>query len=68
MSVPLIAERFLEPLGRLNPRFELEGRTCFLHPIELVALPVTLLRKKITNLEADRYRIIGAIDLVFTGV
>ena len=68
MSVPFIAEQFLQPMGRLNPRFELEGKTCFLHPIELVALPVALLRTKIANLEADRYRIIVAIDLVFTGV
>ena len=65
---PFVAERFLKPNGRLTPLFELEGKTCYLHPIEILPLPAALLRVKVTNLEADRYRIIGAIDLVFTGV
>jgi toxin CcdB len=68
ISMPFIAEQFLQPMGRLNPRFELEGKACFLHPIELISLPVALLRTKIGNLEADRYRIVAALDLVFTGV
>lgn len=68
LCAPFVAERFLRPNGRLNPRFELEGKACFLHPIELIALPAALLRSKITNLEAERYRIIAALDLVFTGV
>ena len=68
VCAPFVAERFLKPNGRLNPRFELEDSACLLHPIEMVSLPTALLRVKIVNLEADRYRIIGAIDLVFTGV
>jgi CcdB protein len=68
VCVPFIAERFLRPDGRLNPRFELEGKGCFLHPIELLSMPTALLRSKIANLEADRYRIVSALDLVFTGV
>jgi toxin CcdB len=68
VCAPFIAERFLQPNGRLNPRFELEGKACFLHPIELISLPASLLRLKIANLEAERYRILAALDLLLTGV
>jgi hypothetical protein len=68
VCAPFVAERFLRPNGRLNPRFELEGRACYIHPIELISLPTTLLRSKIANLETDRYCIIAALDLVFTGI
>jgi toxin CcdB len=68
VCAPLVAERFLNPNGRLNPAFEIDGKKCYLHPLELVPLPVRVLRAPIANLEADRDRIIAALDLVFTGV
>ena len=68
LCAPLVAERFLKPNGRLNPLFEINGKRYYFHPLELASLPIRALRGPITNLEADRYRIIGALDLVFTGV
>jgi len=64
----LIAERFLRPEGRLNPAFVVESRRCYFHPIELVTLPAQALREPIANLEAERDRIVAALDLVFTGI
>jgi hypothetical protein len=34
----------------------------------LAHIPKDLLRHHVTNLEADRDRIVAAIDLVFTGI
>ena len=68
VCVPLIAERFLKPLGRLNPRFVVLDKSCYFHPTEMLTLPIRALQNPIANLEADRDRLIAAIDLVFTGI
>ena len=68
VCAPLIAERFLQPFGRMNPVFVIEGRRHYFHPIEPVTFDLRVLRNPIANLEADRDRIIAAIDLVFTGI
>jgi toxin CcdB len=68
ICAPLVAERFLKPDGRLNPLVVVAGQRCFLHPVELVTLPIHALRSPLANLEADRHRIIAALDLVFTGI
>ena len=68
VCAPLVAERFLRPDGRLNPVFIVAGEKCYLHPVELITLPIHVLRSPVINLESDRYRIIAALDLVFTGI
>ena len=68
LCVPLIDEAFIRPQGRLNPCFPLNGRRLYFHPLEIVAIPVKLLRRPVANLEEHRYQIIGALDLVFTGI
>ena len=68
VCVPLIAEPFLKPLGRLNPPFTVTGKRCYFHPVEMLTLPVRALQSPIANLESDRDRLIAAIDLVFTGI
>ena len=68
ICAPLVAERFLKPDGRLNPVFEIDGKRYYLHPLELALIPARVLHAPIANLEADRDRIIAALDLVFTGV
>jgi toxin CcdB len=68
VCAPMVAERFLVPMRRLNPIFEIEGHRYYLNPVDLITLPVRALRTPILNLEAERYRIISAIDLVFTGI
>ena len=68
VCVPLIDERFIRPQGRLNPEFIVKGRKLYLHPIEIMSVPNRLLRQAVANLEEYRYQIIGALDLVFTGI
>lgn len=68
VCVPLIADRFLKPSPRLNPPFDVSGQRCYFHPVEMITLPVRVLRSPIANLDADRDRLIAAIDLVFTGI
>jgi toxin CcdB len=68
VCVPLIVERFLEPTNRLNPLFDIKQRKFYLHPVEIVTIPLRLLRTPVANLEEYRDRIIAALDLVFTGI
>lgn len=68
ICVPLIDERFIRPEGRLNPRVNVSGRDLYFHPLEVMTLPVRLLRVPVANLEEYRYQLIGALDLVFTGI
>ena len=68
LVVPLVVEHEIKPMGRLNPGFEIEGRRVYLQPLEMVAFPAGSLRRHVANLEDFRYQIIGAIDIVLTGV
>jgi toxin CcdB len=68
ICVPLIDEKFLRPQGRLNPAFDVNGRRLYFHPLEILSVPCRLLRRRVANLEESRYQIIGALDLVFTGI
>jgi toxin CcdB len=68
VSVPLIAEREIKPDGRLNPLFLVDSQRLYFHPAEITTIPVIFLRTPIANLEAERYRIVAALDLVFTGI
>jgi len=68
LCVPLIAEAFIRPQGRMNPCIPVNGQRLYFHPLEIVSMPVRLLKKPVTNVENYRYQIIGALDLVFTGI
>ena len=68
VCVPLIDEKFIRPQRRLNPGFEVKGRRLYFHPIEIVSVPLRLLREPVANLGEYRDHIIAALDLVFTGV
>jgi toxin CcdB len=68
VCAPLVAKRFLTPQHRLNPAFNVEGQDVYFHPVEMITLPLRALRDAVTNLEADRDRIIAALDLVYTGI
>ena len=68
ICVSLIDERFIRPQRRLNPGFEVNGKRLYFHPIEIVSVPLRLLREPVANLEQYRYHIIAALDLVFTGI
>jgi toxin CcdB len=68
LVAPLVALSEMNPAPRLNPPFKIEGMTVYFHPAEIAPVPVRLLRIPVANLESERFRIIAAIDLVFTDV
>ena len=51
----------------LYPEFRIEARRLVLAISDLAALPRTRLTKRVANLDAERHRIIAALDLLFTG-
>lgn len=68
LCAALVAQQFLVPQGRLNPAFVIGRQHVYLHPIELVTLPIRILTNPVTNLDSYRDRIIAALDLVFLGI
>jgi toxin CcdB len=66
--VPLIVKTEITPIPRLNPIFRVQGRELHFHPLELAHIPNELLRNPLANLEAERDRIVAALDMVFTGI
>ena len=67
--VPLVAKRVAgQPAARLNPQFRIQNRAVVMSTPELAGIPKIRLSKKITNLAAKRDEIIGALDIVFTGI
>ncbi len=63
----------LEPAGsstfadRLNPRVEIEGEPYVLIAQEIVTVRKSVLGKSRTSIAGERDKIIGALDMLFTG-
>jgi len=57
-----------KPIPRLNPSLDVLEQRLFLLPNDLFTLSARQFSQPVANLEAERYRIIAALDLVFTGV
>jgi toxin CcdB len=66
--VPLIVRSDVLETPRLTPMFVVNGKQLYFQPLEIAILPTRLLRRPVANLESERYRIISALDLVFTGI
>lgn len=67
--VPLVAKRFAGNVAsRLNPQFKIRNASVVMSTPELAGIPAKLLTKKVTNLSGKRDEIIGALDMVFTGI
>jgi len=67
--VPLVAKRAAgQPAARLNPQFRIRNMTVVMSSPELAGIPKNRLSKKITSLAVKRDEIIGALDIVFTGI
>jgi hypothetical protein len=65
---PLAPLSKLETFERLTPEVTVLGKTLLIVTQELGAFPVQAAKQVVTNLENERYRIIGALDLLFTGI
>jgi len=57
-----------KPAERLNPEFEVEGRRLLLLTPELAGVHRKALGDRIGSLAGERRAIIGALDLLFTGI
>ena len=68
LMAPLATKQVIREASRLNPEFHVQGRRLFLLSYDLSALPLRALGRAVANLEGERYRIVSALDLVFTGV
>lgn len=67
--VPFVYKKKLEEtVDRLNPIFKVEDDWVIMLTSQMGAVPVTFLRKKITNLAHQRDSIIAAVDLLITGL
>lgn len=66
--VPLVTATAIRPELRLNPIVTVLRENYIVSPTEMVTISVRFLRDPIANLEAERDRIVAALDLVFTGL
>jgi toxin CcdB len=57
-----------KPIGRLNPIVTVNSAEYVIVLQELAAVPVAALGAKVISLRKERNELIGAIDLLFTGV
>ena len=58
----------LEPSGRLNPVFDIGGRSMLLGTQFALSIPLTELQQSSGNLEQHAYEITGALDMLIGGV
>jgi len=65
---PLVLPRSIQFFERIMPLVEVEGDSYVIDPTNLGVVRESILSNAVANLEAERYRILGAIDLLFTGI
>lgn len=68
--VPLTPQRSFgdRPVARLNPVFEVDGTPVVMLTQLLGAVPTSSLGRRVGSLGARRTEIIGALDIVFSGI
>lgn len=59
------ATNFLQPMGDLNPVFEVEGMRVVLDTAALAAFPTIELKKPVLNLQNQSQAIVAALDVLF---
>jgi toxin CcdB len=65
---PLVSPKKLPLFERLMPQVRVEAKEYVIDVTNLGVVPARELHQFVINLAAEHYRIIGAIDLLFTGV
>ena len=53
--------------ANLTPTFDIEGIKCLLETPKLAAVPLRLLKTKVTTLAASQFEITAALDFLFQG-
>jgi toxin CcdB len=64
----IVVEEIRSPMQRLNPEFEIEGSRVVMSAAEIAGIPKRLLGEEVCSLRERRQDIIGALDLLLTGV
>ena len=68
MVVPLIpADKTPQPVKRLHPVFEIEGKRYVMATPLMAAVPAFTLRQQIGNLSQHHDEIVAALDMLFQG-
>jgi toxin CcdB len=65
---PLAETSKLKAFERLTPEVSVLGKKLMIVTQELGAFPAQAVKRVVANLDNERYNIIGALDLLFTGV
>lgn len=65
---PLVTAENLRETQNLFPMVTIKGRRVAITVTELATMPRSLLKEPITTLDRERYRIVAALDLLFTGI
>jgi hypothetical protein len=65
---PLASPRSIKFFERLLPEITVKGARYALLTPNMAAIRTEKIGKPVANLEAERYRILAAIDLVFVGI
>lgn len=65
---PLVAPMKIAWFERLMPEVTIAKKRYVIFTPELGPMPIHALQPPVANLESERYRIISALDLVFTGI
>jgi toxin CcdB len=69
LVAPLVrATAFGPPVGRLHPRFIVEDNPVIMLTTEIGALPPRALGGAVASLDRHRHAIVGAIDMLITGI
>ena len=68
--IPVSTQKALNNLNAKNlcPVIEIDGNTFVLLTHQMTSVPCSILKKEVTTLEHYRYDILGAIDLLLTGI
>jgi len=68
--IPVSTQKALNNLNakKLCPVIEIDGNTFVLLTHQITSVPCSILKQKVTTLEHYRYDILGAIDLLLTGI
>lgn len=64
---PLVRLRFIEPMRRLNPTFEIDREVLALSMLEITSTHRRWIGRRVGSLDQDRDKIIAAVDMLFTG-
>lgn len=64
----VLAEEMGLPAKQLNPQFKIKGMPVVMSTAELAGVSTSSLGDKVASLKNKREEIIGALDLLFTGI